>query len=101
MMPGQSLRRSAPFPPGDPRLVNLYRFQFWAFLVRHGLGILLFIYLTQLAFRAETSPIGWALLLFGAAYGGFALVNVRKLYTAWKKNEALRRQNAAPARAEK
>lgn len=81
-----------PVEPGDPRLIATYRFQFWVYAVRHVLGVLFFAFLTWQAFLLESAPIGYAIALFGLIYTGFVGMNLRKLFRAWKRNEAVRRE---------
>jgi hypothetical protein len=88
-----------PVEPGDPRLIATYRFQFWVYAVRHVLGSLFFGFLTWQAFTLQAAPIGYALALFGLVYTGFVAMNLRKLFVAWKKNEAVRREKEAASPA--
>jgi hypothetical protein len=87
-----------PVEPGDPRLIATYRFQFWVYAVRHVFGSLFFAFLTWQAFTLQSAPIGYALLFFGLVYTGFVVFNMRKLFVAWKRNEAVRREKDAAAK---
>ena len=87
--------------PGDPRLIATYRFQFWAYLLRHTIGIFIFPALSALSFHLGATLMGWAFLIFSVAYGSLVVVNIRKLYLVWKKNEAVRRQNEAFAASQR
>ena len=81
--------------PGDPRLVATYRFQFWVYSVRHVLGTAFFAYLAWQGFALGVPVIGAAIALFGMVYTGFVVVNLRKLYRAWRTNERIGREKAA------
>ena len=79
--------------PGDPRLIASYRLQFFIYSIRHGLGFVMFVFFAVSAFQLGVMPMGYALLVLGLAYGTFVAINVRKLYSAWKNNERVRREN--------
>lgn len=85
--------------PGDPRLIANYRRQFFIYSIRHGLGFVMFIFFAVSSFQLGVMPIGYAFLVLGLAYGAFVALNVRKLYTAWKSNERVRRQKDAATAA--
>ncbi len=84
-----------PVEPGDPRLIATYRLQFWVYTIRHVLGVLFFAFLTWQAFTLQVAPIAYSLLVFGLVYTGFVALNQRKLFRAWKRNEAVRREKEA------
>jgi len=90
-------RQRTKLAPGDPRLIATYRFQFYAYLVRHTFGIFIFPGMSALSFHLGAPPMGWLFLVLSLAYGGLVAVNIRKLYLAWKKNEAVHRQKEAYA----
>ncbi|RYG86024.1 MAG: hypothetical protein EON58_22230, partial [Alphaproteobacteria bacterium] len=54
--------------PGDPRLIATYRFQFWAYSIRHVLGIVFFVFLAVQAFSLATPSMGYVMGAFGLAY---------------------------------
>lgn len=80
-------------------MIATYRFQFWVYAVRHVLGCLFFGFLTWQAFNLYAGPIGYALALFGLVYTGFVVMNLLKLFKAWKRNEAVRREKEAATKS--
>ena len=90
MMP--AFRAARPkLAPGDPRLIATYRMQFFVYGVRHVLGVLVFAFLGWQAFHLAAAPVGVAIALFGIVYTAFVAYNLRRLFRAWKANEAARR----------
>ena len=81
-----------PLPPGDPRLVRLYRFQFFAYTVRHAVGVAFFAFLAWQSFALREPFWGAAIVLFGAVYTVFVGMNLHKLFRAWRKNAAIERE---------
>ncbi len=85
------MHQRTPFRPGDPRLVRFLKFRFWAYAVRHVIGVAVFAVLIPMALR-DGYTLSAVLLAGLAVYGGFALVSARKMWQEWKAQERLSRE---------
>ncbi len=80
---------SRPIRPEDlPRVAKMDQFRFYLFAGRHLVGVMVFAFLTNSAFRLGGPTMGWVMAGLTVVYGGFALVSARRLYQTWRRREA-------------
>jgi len=77
----------------DP-LLTVERVRLTFFVVRHIVGVALFVWLTFASFRLNAVPLGYLFLVLTPVYAGFAVFSGRSL---WNRMRYLERRRAAAA----
>lgn len=71
--------------PDDPRMARIEQVRLIFFIVRHIVGVFLFVWLALEARRLTDGPMWLIIAGFGTVYAIFAAVSGRKLFQMYRR----------------